>query len=168
MRIYRLQLTRLNLLNRQIKFRKYECFVSQIRYFSNSQDDTRRAISTTRKVVSNINSVWEQHPLSSVCSFLLLDVGGLAVFYKCIQISEYSPTAELVLAFGIARMLKRFRIPFDLSLAFSLSKLFPIISELQIAKLLGSDKLGTVAEYSSSKIVYTCKTENIIVFFIIK
>ncbi len=97
------------------------------------------------------------HPLSSVCSFLLLDVGGLfiAVFYKCIQISEYSPTAELVLAFGIWIQ----NCLWSLSLAFSLSKLFPIISELQIAKLLlGSDKLGTVAEHSSSKVVYTCKT----------
>lgn len=86
--------------------------------------------------VTFINSALESHGMETAVMFVALDVASVTTMYAALGAAGVTPDADFALAFALARLVRRVRLPFDIAVAAALARAFPSLAQVKISQLL--------------------------------
>lgn len=88
--------------------------------------------------VTMLNEAITTYPAETMAAFIAMDIGTIGAMYTLLDLSHISIPADFALAFGISRLLRRIRMPIDVSFAAILTKIFPSLAMVQPSKAFGN------------------------------
>ena len=88
--------------------------------------------------VNMLNEAITSYPLETMAGFIAMDIATIGSMYTLLDTLHITIPADFALAFGISRLLRRIRMPIDISFAAILSKVFPSLTLVQPSKAFGN------------------------------
>ena len=89
-----------------------------------------------RKEVNLLNHALEHHKVASSTMLCVVEFGGIFVFYKLIAALSIPISSNFILAYGISRVLRKFRVPLELVLTKALIARVPALGDIHLSSLM--------------------------------
>lgn len=101
----------------------------------------RRAFSTAPQAppqpawVRSLNSSIDSYPVETLSAYVACDIGAIGFWFSLVTAVGIEGSADLVVALGISRILRRVRLPVDLAVAAVLARVYPPLTQVNITRL---------------------------------
>jgi hypothetical protein len=86
--------------------------------------------------VQTLNHAIEQHRLYMVGCYIIGDALSVGATFGLVTALQLDVSADFALAFAIARLTRRFRLPLDAAVAGILARLYPALAQVHLTRLL--------------------------------
>ena len=85
--------------------------------------------------VRNLNDSIERCPTETLAAYVFCDISAIGFWFGAVTLLGIEGSADLALALGISRIMRRVRLPVDLLGAAALATVYPPLTQVNITKL---------------------------------
>ena len=98
------------------------------------KDSSRR--SALRPIVSRMNGTISEYPVETISTVVGLEICSIYGTFNLFQYCSFQFSADFAFAFALSRLFRRARLPLEILGAAALKKCFPVLSEVQLLRIL--------------------------------